>query len=126
MFLVINNKGQSLVLFILIIPILIGIMVIVIDCGKVFLCKNRQENVLTLALEYGLTDEKNTVIEDILDKNFDDGEHKVVWNGDKVSIVVHEKVNGVFSSLFGFSTFDVVSQYQGSVIEGKKRIEKVK
>ena len=61
-----------------------------------------------------------------LDKNFDDGEHKVVWNGDKVSIVVHEKVNGVFSSLFGFSTFDVVSQYQGSVIEGKKRIEKVK
>ncbi len=122
----INNKGQSLVLFILIIPILIGIMVIVIDCGKVFLCKNRQENVLTLALEYGLTEEKNTVIEDILDKNFDDGEHKVVWNGDKVSIVVHEKVNGVFSSLFGFSTFDVVSQYQGSVIEGKKRIEKVK
>lgn len=121
-----NNKGQSLVLFILIIPILIGIMVIVIDCGKVFLCKNRQENVLTLALEYGLTGEKNTVIEDILDKNFDDGEHKVVWNGDKVSIVVHEKVNGVFSSLFGFSTFDVVSQYQGSVIEGKKRIEKVK
>ena len=122
----INNKGQSLVLFILIIPILIGIMVIVIDCGKVFLCKNRQENVLTLALEYGLTEEKNTVIEDILDKNFDDGEHKVVWNGDKVSIVVHEKVNGVFSSLLGFSTFDVVSQYQGSVIEGKKRIEKVK
>lgn len=121
-----NNKGQSLVLFILIIPILVGIMVIVIDCGKVFLCKNRQENVLTLALEYGLTEEKNTVIEDILDKNFDDGEHKVVWNGDKVSIVVHEKVNGVFSSLFGFSTFDVVSQYQGSVIEGKKRIEKVK
>lgn len=121
-----NNKGQSLVLFILIIPILIGIMAIVIDCGKVFLCKNRQENVLTLALEYGLTGEKNTVIEDILDKNFDDGEHKVVWNGDKVSIVVHEKVNGVFSSLFGFSTFDVVSQYQGSVIEGKKRIEKVK
>lgn len=121
-----NNKGQSLVLFILIIPILIGIMAIVIDCGKVFLCKNRQENVLTLALEYGLTGEKNTVIEDILDKNFDDGEHKVVWNGDKVSIVVREKVNGVFSSLFGFSTFDVVSQYQGSVIEGKKRIEKVK
>ena len=51
---------------------------------------------------------------------------RAIWNGDKVSIVVHEKVNGVFSSLFGFSTFDVVSQYQGSVIEGKKRIEKVK
>ena len=121
-----NNKGQSLVLFVLIIPILFGIMAIVIDCGKVFLCKNRQENVLDLALEYGLTGEKNTVIEDILDKNFDGGEHQVVWDDDKVSIVVHEKVDGVFSSLFGFSTFDVVSKYQGSVIDGKKSIEKVK
>lgn len=121
-----NNKGQSLVLFVLIIPILLGIMAIVIDCGKVFLCKNRQENVLDLALEYGFTGEKNTVIEDILDKNFDGGEHQVVWDDDKVSIVVHEKVDGVFSSLFGFSTFDVVSKYQGSLIDGKKMIEKVK
>ena len=121
-----NNKGQSLVLFVLIIPILLGIMAIVIDCGKVFLCKNRQENVLDLALEYGLTGEENTVIEDILDKNFDEGEHQVIWDDDKVSIVVHEKVDGLFSSLFGFSTFDVVSKYQGSLIDGKKRIEKVK
>ena len=79
-----------------------------------------------MALEYGLTGEKNTVIEDILDKNFDEGEHQVVWDDDKVSIVVHEKVDGVFSSLFGFSDFDVVSKYQGSLIDGKKRIEKVK
>lgn len=121
-----NNKGQSLVLFVLIIPILLGIMAIVIDCGKVFLCKNRQENVLDLALEYGLTGEKNTAIVDILDKNFDEGEHQVIWDDDKVSIVVHEKVDGVFSSLFGFSAFDVVSKYQGSLIDGKKRIEKVK
>lgn len=121
-----NNKGQSLVLFVLIIPILLGIMAIVIDCGKVFLCKNRQENVLDLALEYGLTGEENTAIVDILDKNFDEGEHQVIWDDDKVSIVVHEKVDGVFSSLFGFSTFDVVSKYQGSLIDRKKRIEKVK
>ena len=110
-----NNKGQSLVLFVLIIPILLGIMAIVIDCGKVFLCKNRQENVLDLALEYGLTGEKNTAIVDILDKNFDEGEHQVV---------VHEKVDGVFSSLFGFSTFDVVSKYQGSFIDGKKGLKR--
>ena len=30
-----NNKGQSLVLFIVIIPIIIGIMVMVIDIGNV-------------------------------------------------------------------------------------------
>ena len=121
-----NNKGQSLVLFILIIPILVGIMAVVIDCGKVYLCKNRQENILTMALEYGFTGEKNTVIDDILDKNLNGGEKKIVWSDDKVSIVVHEKLNGMFSSLFGFSAFDVISEYQGSVIDGLIQIEKIK
>lgn len=49
-----NNKGQSLVLFILILPILLGIMVLVIDMGNVFYKKNEINNTLEFVLNYGL------------------------------------------------------------------------
>ena len=50
-----NNKGQSLVLFILIIPMLIGIAAIVIDVGNAYNQKNEMNNAIELVLEYGLT-----------------------------------------------------------------------
>ena len=50
-----NNKGQSLVLFILIIPMLIGIAALVIDVGNAYNQKNEMNNAIELVLEYGLT-----------------------------------------------------------------------
>ena len=49
-----NNKGQTLVMFIVIIPILISIMVLVIDLGSAFTKKQELNNVNKLVIEYGL------------------------------------------------------------------------
>ena len=45
-----NNKGQSLVLFILILPILLGIMVLVIDVGNAIYTKNKINNITIIKL----------------------------------------------------------------------------
>lgn len=50
-----NNKGQSLVLFILIIPILLGIMALVIDVGQALNQKNELNNTIEFILEYALS-----------------------------------------------------------------------
>lgn len=60
-----NNKGQSLVIFILIIPILIGIMALVFDVGNVYVKKNEIDNVLELVLDYGL--ESKEIDEEVVD-----------------------------------------------------------
>ena len=39
-----NNKGQSLVLFVLLIPIILGIITLVIDVGKSLVEKNSINN----------------------------------------------------------------------------------
>ena len=64
-----NNKGQSLVLFILIIPILLGIMTLVLDVGNVLIQKNEMDNQIEFILDYGLTNkieqiEQETVSEE--------------------------------------------------------------
>ena len=49
-----NNKGQSLVMFILIIPILLGIMAMVIDIGNVIYNKQDIDNINKIIIDYGL------------------------------------------------------------------------
>ena len=49
-----NNKGQSLVMFILIIPILLLIMILVIDLGNIIVTKTHLDNTNYLVIDYEL------------------------------------------------------------------------
>ena len=49
-----NNKGQSLVMFILIIPIFLLIMTLVYDVGNAIYEKNKLSNVSYMTIQYGL------------------------------------------------------------------------
>lgn len=55
-----DNKGQSLVMFILLIPIMLGVMALVIDCGNVMVRKNEIGNVIEMVLDYGFAIDKGT------------------------------------------------------------------
>jgi len=54
LFLMLNNRGQSLVLFVITLPILLIILVIVIDIGRVISLKQELNNISELVLDYGL------------------------------------------------------------------------
>ena len=49
-----NNKGQSLVLFCLVIPIIVGVIVLVVDAGNALIKKNSLDNITEVVLDYGL------------------------------------------------------------------------
>ena len=49
-----NNRGQSLVMFILIIPIFLLIMTLVYDVGNAIYEKNKLSNVSYMTIQYGL------------------------------------------------------------------------
>ena len=60
-----NNKGQSLVLFIVVLPILLLILVLVIDIGRIIVLKQELDNINKITLDYGLD---NLEIENLNDK----------------------------------------------------------
>ena len=70
-----NNKGQTLVLFILILPIMLLLFVFLIDIGVTMITKQRIENNVSLALTYGVNhfDEENidNKIKDMIIQNMD-------------------------------------------------------
>lgn len=121
-----NNRGQSLVLFILIVPILLGVMVLVFDVGNALYEKNKINNAIELVLELGLEDEyTEEEFEELLTYNFS-GNYKVDIKDDKVIIVVEDYVDGIISNIVDVDGFLVVSEYVGYVKNDKKIIEKVR
>ena len=125
-----NNKGQSLVVFILIIPIILGIMVMVIDIGNVIYYKEDIDNINKLVIDYGLSHiNDDNVLNDMKDLG--------KLNNDKLSIEIKfvdmefyssssYYVEGIFSNIFNTKGYLVKSSYKGYIGNNKHVIKKIK
>ena len=129
MFLMLNNKGQSLVAFLILFPIVILIMFIVIDILNARIVKSSLDNISKIAITYGVNniDSSDIVskIEKLLYKNnskldsvdirIDDG---------KVYIDITERQEMIID--IGFDYMMIKSSLYGYNYEGKIVIERNK
>lgn len=120
-----NNKGQSLVLFVLIIPILLLVIIGVYDIGKMSLLKSELDDINNIAIDYGLDNMDSTSIENdiraLIIKNKSDIDNvEIVIEDDKIYIKLEDTINvKLFSKLF-----NVKSSYVGYIDDDKKVIER--
>ena len=139
-----NNKGQSLVLFIIFIPILLGIMALVIDLGNAMTKKSEIDNVLELVIDYGLEDgeafleyeEPEYLNEDLinwkdelnllLNYNLNNIDSEIIINNKKLIISSDYYIEGIFSNILNIKGFKIESKYIGYIENNEKKIEKLK
>lgn len=126
-----NNKGQTLVMFIVIIPILISIMVLVIDLGSAFTKKQELNNVNKLVIEYGLDnlDQENleSDLTSYITMNAKDLSNvKVTVENNTINVTTKAYIDGIISKALNIDGFEIVSTYQGYLSGEEKRIERVK
>ena len=121
-----NNKGQSLVTFVLIMPVVFLIMVLVYNVGSMILLKNELNDINHIVINYGLD---NITDEDIINKMI----MLVKKNKDSINnISVNIKDNKIYiiledsiDTLIDFDgLFRVKSSYVGYMDENKKIIER--
>lgn len=125
-----NNKGQSLVMFIIIIPIFCLILTLVYDVGSAIYEKNRLSNTSYMVIDYGL-DNIDTVNEswliDIVMKNTNNLSYvSVIIKDNRIEIKLSKEIKGVIGKLFGFNLVEASSHYEGIIINGEKKIERIK
>lgn len=125
-----NNKGQSLVMFIILLPILLLILTLVYDVGNAIYEKDRLSNTNYMVVDYAL-DNIDSIDEDDLntlilknDNNLDDISIMIIDNS--VDISLKKNIKGVFWKMFNFNLTFVKSEYNGKIVNGKKKIERVK
>ncbi len=121
-----NNRGQSLVLFVLVIPIILLILVMVVDIGKMVLKKTEMDNINKLAISYGLDkidSDPYKIINDIISKNNSDiNIKKIDIKDEKIEVKLEEEVKFI---LFKNSNLvKINSNYIGYIDNNKKVIER--
>lgn len=126
-----NNKGQSLVLFVIMIPVLLLFMALVIDLGRAYNLKNNLDNSLELVIEYGLDNynddefDKNE-LNKMLKFNNPSSDNNLVIDDDKIRVASSSYVEGIFARILDIKVFKVESEYVGYLDDDKKIIKRIK
>ena len=126
-----NNKGQSLILFVLIIPLIFLILVFVYDIGNMILLKLELDNINKLTLDYGITNINNENINNelrlLIEKNKKDINYiDINIDNDKIYITLLDTVDTKIDIIKDISIFEIKSSYVGYLSNGKKMIERNK
>ena len=122
-----NNKGQSFVMFVVILPVIIMILMMVVDIGKMVNLKSELDNINYIAISYGLDNISDDDIQDKIRKlvyknKLGIDEVKIEIDNDEIDITL---VDGVDLILLKESNIlRVRSSYRGIISDEKKIIER--
>lgn len=122
-----NNKGQSLVMFILLMPVMILILVLVVDVGNMVSTKLELNSINKIVIASGLEDMENSLLEDeikdlILKNNKDIDKINIKIENGKIQVSLLEYSKSVFGRIVGFEGYQIVSEYIGYIENDEKVI----
>lgn len=125
----INNKGQSLVMFVLIIPIFLLILTLVYDVGNAIYEKDRLSNTNYLTIEYGLNN-IDTVTENdlknLIEQNTSNPKYiYVTIEENQIEIKMEKDAKSIIGKMFNFNLVKIISHYKGKIINNQKEIERI-
>lgn len=120
-----NNKGQSLVMFICLLPILLLIVLAIVDVSRMVIEKNKLNNINYIAIwYYSNHKEDDDVTERIISlvKRNDEDIINVRINKDKNTIYLDKKIDSTMGKIIGISEYEIVSEYSFAD-DGIKRVK---
>ena len=120
-----NNKGQSLVMFICLLPILLLIVLAIVDVSRMVIEKNKLNNINNIAIwYYSNHKEDDDVTERIISlvKRNDENIINVRINKDKNTIYLDKKIDSTMGKIIGISEYEIVSEYSFTD-DGIKRVK---
>lgn len=114
-----DNKGQSLIIFVLLLPLILLLIMGIIDLGNYHVTKGKYVNEIKSTIKYSFTNENisKEKIENLLNSNIG-GVKEVKIDNNQITIIVKDKVHSLFSNL----NYDINLSYTGDKVR-KKIIE---
>ena len=121
-----NNKGQALVAFVLLLPIVFLLFAIIFDLGSLEISKQKYESEVKDTIKYGLNhlNDKNLneTLKTMLDINVQ-GNSKIEISENKISINIQTKYKSIFPNILK-KDYDINITYHGYKENNKIKIKK--
>ena len=125
-----NNKGQSLVIFVIMIPIFLLIMILVYDIGNLAYEKQELDNINKIVIEYGLDNyDKLDIVNDmyaLAKNNNKKANYKIEYIDNEFYITSKHYVKGVFTKIINIEGYQAQSSYKGYIDKDKHIIKRIK
>ena len=116
-----NNKGQTLVLFISLIPFIFILLVFVLDLSYVSSEKTKLDNIATSSLKSLIKNKDINQVKNTINKN--DTSIKIE-KINKNSICLTKKVEPIFGNVIGYNKYNIKSCFDKKISNNKVIIEK--
>lgn len=120
-----NKHGQTLVLFVILIPIIILLFAIIVDTGVVINKKIEYKSITKSAIESALKHDFDTqILKEVLIENNIDTDHLELNTYDgKIEVQNNFMVSSVFGSIIGIKNYHIKIDIMGYLENGKVRFE---
>lgn len=93
-----NKKGQVLVTFILLLPLMLLFLGFLIELGNNLITKRQINNTLNMALEY-VSEDHNFLVKEFIEDNIDNCDIQIKQNDDTMEITVSKINKSIFNNL---------------------------
>ena len=115
-----NNHGQSLVTFVLVLPLIVLLIAFFFDSSLGLMEKNRLDGIITSNMEEALNNDirDETKIRNAIKSN-DKMEIMVSIVDDELKVIVKSKRNSVFAKILDFSYYNLDYNYCANYIDKK-------
>lgn len=110
-----NNKGQTLVVFIIFIPVIILLMAFIVDTSLMYIAKSKLNDLSkTIIKEIYDIEDKNNKVEELLNVNeINYNNYDIEINDNKVKLSIEEEIDSVFGSMIGNESYTIKSEVTG-------------
>lgn len=121
-----DNKGQVLVMFVLLLPIILLFIGIITDTGLLFIEKRKIDNNVKNVIRYGLNNLTINSVElkgemtNTLTSNISEIDRLTIdIDNGTITILLNKKKKSLFSLITSKNYYDIKSNYNGYIDKGK-------
>ncbi len=119
-----NHRGQSLVLFIIVIPLIIGLVALIVDLGLMTSKKVKLNEVTREILKEVITkDNYEELIKKLYQENDIDIDNLEIVKNDYLRIKNEIDVDSIFGKIIGLKKYTIKVDLKASYQNGKIKIE---
>ena len=110
-----DNKGQTLVIFIIILPLIILAMAFIVDTGIMIINKSKLDSTSKVIIDkyYDYEGDINLVVKEYLDNNDINYESYKVIREDNFRIEIKSKIDSIFGKVIGLKEYEIESNIVG-------------
>lgn len=126
-----DSRGQVLVAFILLIPVILMLLALIVDVGFLYVEKRKTDNVIKDTINYGLDNidlqegTLQTKLTKLINSNLDDVQRlNIQIDTNSIEINITRNKQSIFSNVYKDASYKIVSDYVGNITDMVKDIRK--